>query len=103
MDMTCYCGHDCSKCKVYLATLSGDAAMREESLRFYKEQMNLDIPPERMLCHGGRSDEIMEACQGCPFAKCCKEKGIHSCAECTRQCKTFRWHVEKYVNQCNQL
>ena len=103
MDMICCCGHDCSKCKVYLATVLDDAALREESVRFYRDQLGRDVPPERMRCLGGRSGEVMELCRECPFTKCCREKGIHSCAQCTEQCGTFQWYSEIYVNRCNQI
>jgi len=104
MDMICYCGHDCSRCRVYLATITGDPALREESVRFYKTECNLDIPPEKMRCLGGRSSEIMEACKGCPFMKCCKERNLHACADCPEYpCETIAWYTEKYVNKCNQV
>jgi len=103
MDMICCCGHDCSKCRVYRATITNDDAMRDESVRFYKAQFNMDIPSEKMRCLGGRSEEIMEACLECPFKKCCEEKGLYTCSQCPQPCETFTGYAEKYINKYNQI
>jgi len=104
MDMTWNCGHDCSKCRVYRATLTDDAAMREESARFYKAALHMDIPLEKLRCFGGRSDAVMEASRGCPFRSCCKGKGLHACADCPEYpCQTLGWYMENYVNKANQV
>lgn len=34
----CYCGHDCSRCLTYLATVNNDNDLREKSQRFYKDE-----------------------------------------------------------------
>ena len=103
MDMICYCGHDCSKCLVYRATLADDETMRDESARFYKAEFNIDILPEKIRCFGGRSDEVMEACEPCPFRKCCRENQLHACSECLAPCERFGWYAEQYVNKYNQI
>jgi hypothetical protein len=96
----CYCGHDCSRCFTYLATVNDDAAMREESFRFYKWK----IPFEKIRCMGGRSGDIFEACRECPFMKCCKERGYDFCKECTDYpCETLAPFLEKYVNKVLQI
>jgi len=102
--LVCCCGHDCSRCLTFRATLADDAAMREKSARFYRTAMGMEIPPEKLRCLGGRSGEPMEACRGCPFLNCCKEKGLHACEECAHYpCKTLGWYMEKYVNKANQV
>jgi hypothetical protein len=96
----CYCGHDCSRCLVYLSTINDDAAMREESFQFY----NGKIPLEKIRCMGGRSDDIFEACLECPFMKCCEERGYYSCKECPEYpCETLAPFIEKNVNKVLQV
>ena len=102
--MVCYCGHDCSRCVTYLATLRDDDHLRELSRKFYKETFGQDIPLEKFNCFGGRSDHLFELCRGCPFRKCCKERDIKSCSLCPEYpCKPLKEYQEKYVNKCNQI
>ena len=101
--MECFCGHDCARCLTFRATVSGDEALRERSAAFYKADLGLDVPPEKLRCFGGRSDERMELCSSCPFMSCCKEKGLASCPECPEYpCETLGWYIKKYVNKVNQ-
>ncbi len=100
----CYCGHDCSRCVTYLATQADDDCLRERSQRFYKEQFEMEIPLEKLNCHGGRTDKIFEPCKDCPFRKCCIEKGFSSCKSCPEYpCNTLKNYQEKYVNKCNLI
>lgn len=102
--MPCYCGHDCAKCVTYLATKNNDDTLREQSRRFYQEEFGQDISLEKFNCSGGRSDDVFELCQACPFKKCCMEKNVESCSECPQYpCKTLSDYQAKYVNRCNQL
>ena len=38
------CGHDCSRCITYLATIKNDDTLRKQSQQFYKTMFGLDIP-----------------------------------------------------------
>jgi hypothetical protein len=100
----CYCGHDCSRCLTYLATVNNDNALRAASAKFYKDEFNIDIPLEKFRCMGGRSNEIFVGCKDCPYMKCCKERGYDSCTECAvYPCEELKWYQEKYVNKVNQI
>ena len=68
--MTCYCGHDCTRCITYLATVKNDDELRKQSQQFYKNEFGLDIPLSEIHCMGGRSDDIFKLCRGCPWMKC---------------------------------
>jgi hypothetical protein len=100
----CYCGHDCSRCLTYVATVNNDNALRAASAKFYNDEFNIDIPLEKLRCMGGRSDEIFEGCKDCPYMKCCGERGLYSCEECADYpCGELKWYQEKYVNKVNQI
>lgn len=102
--MPCYCGHDCAKCITYIATQRNDDKLREQSQRFYKEAFGLDIPPQKFNCEGGRSNNVFELCQGCPFVKCCKDRGVDACSKCPEYpCKEISDYQAKYVNKYNQI
>lgn len=100
----CYCGHDCSRCVTYIATQTDDDSLREQSQSFYKEQFRIDIPLGKFKCCGGRTDNVFELCQDCPFRKCCLERNISSCNLCPEYpCTKLRDYQMKYVNKCNQI
>lgn len=102
-EMTCFCGHDCSRCVTYLATAGDDDELRRQSKQFYENFFNRDISLCDFNCYGGRSGTVFSLCQECPFSKCCREKNIHSCNECEKQCEMFKDYQKKYVNKYNQL
>ena len=100
----CYCGHDCSRCLTYLATINNDENLRKQSQEFYKAEFGVDIPLEDIHCLGGRSDNRFYLCKECPFIKCCKEHNAKMCPECCDYpCEAIKDYQEKYVNKCNQI
>ncbi|MDD6800634.1 MAG: DUF3795 domain-containing protein [Firmicutes bacterium] len=100
----CCCGHDCSRCRTYLATVNHDDNLRKQSQKFYKDEFGMDIPLEAVHCLGGRSEEVFFLCKECPWVKCCKERGIDVCSDCEHYpCGSLKQYQEKYVNKCNQV
>lgn len=100
----CYCGHDCSRCVTYLATIYQDERLRQQAKDFYQTSMGREIPLDQIHCLGGRSDDIFFLCADCPWMQCCKEQGISSCSECSKYpCKPLADYEKKYVNKCNQF
>ena len=97
------CGHNCSRCKVYISTQTGDAAMRGEVIAFYKNIMNRNLSDAEIRCCGCGSDVMMAACAGCPFTKCCGEKEIESCLACPSPCDTYTIYRNRYVNKVLQV
>ena len=103
-NMTCFCGHDCSRCVTYQATIRNDDGLRCQSQQFNKDTFGYDIPLDDIHCLGGRSSDIFKLCLGCPWRKCCKDRGIHACSECDEYpCPPLIEYRDKYVNQCNQI
>ena len=104
MNFICFCGHDCSRCITYLATIKDDDGLRKQSQKFYKNEFGYDIPLSDIRCMGGHSENIFYLCHGCPWMKCCREHNINSCSECGEYpCKPLAEYQEKYVNKCNQI
>ncbi|MPN35791.1 hypothetical protein SDC9_183293 [bioreactor metagenome] len=102
--MLCFCDHDCLRCITYLATVKNDDELRKQSQQFYKNKFGLDILLFEIHCTGGHSEDILRLCRGCPWMKCCKEKGLSACSDCTEYpCKPLADYQEKYVNKCNQV
>lgn len=102
--MICYCGHDCSRCKTYIATINDDDIMRQEVIEFYKTTFQMDLKLNEINCLGGHSDTVMTACRECPWKSCAISKGIAHCTECdVYPCSPLAEYIEKYVNRYNQI
>lgn len=102
--LICHCGHDCSRCKTFIATLTNDNTLREEVISFYKTTFNTDTTQDELYCLSGNSDNIMRKCQECPWISCAKSKKVDSCSECHKYpCKSLAEYQHKYVNKYNQI
>lgn len=102
--LPCFCGHDCARCVTYLASRRDDDGFRRRAQAFYREAFGLAVPLAGCRCGGGRSQEVFALCRECPFALCCRERGIDACAACPEYpCPQLAAYQEKYVNRCNQV
>ncbi len=86
-----YCGLDCNKCPILIATASNDNLLREETAKAWSDlysnilsDMGIgNLKPEDINCNGCRSTScLFAASANCPIRKCCQEKGFITCASC---------------------
>jgi len=102
--MICFCGHDCSCCITYFATINDDNNLLFRAQQFYKNEFGFDIPLEDIQYLGGRSDRIFGLCLNCPWMKCCKGRAINFCSECEDYpCAPLMDYKDKFVNKCHQI
>ena len=82
--MIAYCGLDCLKCKAYLATVSDDQALREETAKLWSEWNNTVILPEQIDCEGCRRDGRKTVfCESlCGIRHCAIKNGVTTCGDC---------------------
>lgn len=73
-----YCGYDCNKCPVYLATFNQNLAKLKEILKNNDANKTIDD----LGCMGCKSGLINHMCDSCTVKKCCEDKNIESCGEC---------------------
>lgn len=100
----CFCGHDCARCVTRVATIRHDDALRAQAQAFYHDVFGLCVSLQALCCYGGRSQAVFCLARECPFAACCRKKGIHSCRDCADYpCAPLSDYQQKYVNRCNQI
>ncbi|MBR5222406.1 MAG: DUF3795 domain-containing protein [Clostridia bacterium] len=98
------CGHDCSRCKIYLATVHDDEQLRQESKQFYRDAFSADLPLHTFHCLGCRSEDVFALCRDCPFTVCADRHGVTHCADCAEYpCPALTEYQKTYVNRCNQI
>jgi hypothetical protein len=100
----CFCGHDCSRCFTYLATVNNSDELRLKAQKFYHDELGYDLPLKEIHCQGGRSSDLFKLCRGCPWMICCEERGLNACSECVEYpCRPLADYINKYVDKCNQM
>lgn len=79
-----YCGFDCGKCPIFIATENNDAALKIELANKFSTPERI-MEPAEIECTGCRSDlkSIHEFCSRCEFRLCAREKKLTCCGECS--------------------
>jgi len=90
-EMIAYCGLNCVKCPIYLATREKNTEkqkqMREQIARAIKEHYGWEIRAEEVndcdgcMVKGGR---LFSSCKNCQIRKCAAAKGLRNCAYCDK-------------------
>ena len=87
-----YCGINCAKCPVFIATANDDNELRQETAQEwngiygdYMETLGMqELKPQDMNCRGCKTEESrFLGCRSCPIRKCCRDKELTTCAACT--------------------
>ncbi len=73
-----YCGIDCAKCPIYIATKNNDEELRKKTA----EQFGMEA--EKLYCDmcNAEDGELFYWCAECPIRVCARERGFTTCAEC---------------------
>ena len=86
-----YCGLNCNKCPIFIATANDDDALRQKTAREWTdlfsgilESVGIEkLKPDDMNCHGCRSERShFFGCEKCTIRHCCQEKNLVTCAGC---------------------
>jgi predicted ATPase len=86
-----YCGLDCGQCPIYVATVTGDDALRRKAARewstvygdYLSERLGRrEFKIEEMSCGGCRSANLFVGCSVCKIRACAIARGLDSCARC---------------------
>ena len=90
--MIACCGLDCSKCDAYLATVTGDEKLFEQTAKKWSEWNGVEITPEQIRCEGclGSGAKSVFCGSICAVRKCATGKGLANCAGCPgwKNCET---------------
>lgn len=83
-NMVSCCGIMCEECPVYIATERDDDTMRKFLAHEYSSDSQVFYPKD-IVCHGCHtvSADHNKFGKSCCIRKCCKDKHVKICAECT--------------------
>jgi predicted nucleic acid binding AN1-type Zn finger protein len=89
-EMIAYCGQNCVKCRIYLATRETDLKkqrqMREQIASYITKHFGVETRLEDVTdCDGctTKDGKLFSECQNCQIRKCAREKGLENCAYCS--------------------
>lgn len=77
-----YCGFDCRKCPVYVATINCDENAKKSIAEKYSEG-GFSYTTADINCLGCKSSVVSpKFCGDCTIRRCAKTKGLAHCGEC---------------------
>ena len=79
-----YCGLDCEICEARIATVKGDAALRQKVAEDWSRLNGVAITPEMVLCEGCRMGGAKSAYCGslCHIRRCATGRQVNTCSDC---------------------
>ena len=79
-----YCGIDCSRCDVYIATINNDDELRAKTAEKWSELNRVTITPDMLNCVGCRCDGVKTyfCSDMCEIRKCAEAREYVSCCSC---------------------
>jgi hypothetical protein len=83
MHKSSYCGVNCEKCPVYIASTADDDGLRADVVRDWGTLYKREFKISDINCFGCKSDTLFGVCSKCDISVCNKNRGITSCADCT--------------------
>ena len=72
------CGLYCGVCGIYQATVTDNQNLKEKLAKVFGET------PDKINCHGCRSDTVYWYCSSCAIKNCVTEKGFEGCHQCDK-------------------
>jgi hypothetical protein len=92
-----YCGLDCKKCLLFIATANNDFELMERTAKewseLYAEYIGKnELEVEDYTCKGCRNEsDVFIGCSNCEIRSCCLENNFETCADCPeyKKCDTI--------------
>jgi len=82
-EMIAYCGLDCNKCNVLIATQKNDYEEKKKIAERWTKTLHVDFTPEDITCDGCKSERISGWCSKiCKVRPCAEERKVETCAHC---------------------
>ena len=81
-----YCGFDCAKCDVYVATVNNDDALRKKTASLWSDLNKTEILPQDINCLGCQSTGVKTRfCESmCQIRQCAIMESVNTCADCAK-------------------
>jgi hypothetical protein len=105
-EMIAVCGLECHKCDILKAT--DDRKIAQETVDWFKRELNQDVKLEEVRCMGCREDRAKHWSADCWILQCCvDQKGLEYCHQCAEfPCrKLIQWSKssERYREALDRL
>ena len=99
-----YCGNNCSKCEIYIATITNDMDLKEEIIKKALYFTGKKVDPSTIFCLGCKNEKSKhrnylspDGAFNCEILNCAKEKYVETCIDCPLfPCSKIKSFYEKY-------
>jgi hypothetical protein len=103
MHRSSYCGVNCEKCPVYIATMADDDSLRADTAKKWGAMYKREFKISEINCLGCKSGMLFGLCSQCDISLCNKNKNITNCADCPDfQCDRIKRFYE-YQKQITRV
>ena len=82
MHKSSYCGVNCEKCNVYIATLTSNDALKEKVIEEWGALYKRNFEKEDIVCMGCKSDTRFMLCSLCDIGTCNNKHNVTNCEDC---------------------
>lgn len=95
-----YCGIECNKCEIYLATVSNNMEkIRQIAKKYSDDKCQFTTEGIKCMGCGTASSKLSEMCMNCQIMKCAEDKQIETCAQCSEYPCSI---IDKYIDPSSQ-
>lgn len=99
-----YCGIDCLKCPVYIATITDNSELKHSVMQDWGKLYKREFTVEEIYCYGCRSEQLFILCSRCDIKPCNLKRGIEQCEQCcdypcSRIQRFYDWCQKHNINQ----
>jgi len=83
-EMIAFCGINCTRCPIYVATQKGDDSEKEKAAEECTVLFNTKVKPQDVSCDGclPTGMRLFKYCVGCAIRMCALERHVEDCAYC---------------------
>ncbi len=82
MTYLAYCGFDCTKCPIFIATKDNNKNELKNIKHRLEKNNHERMTIEQIKCKGCKSNIIYKYCKECKLRQCAVSKGVITCALC---------------------
>ena len=104
-EIIAYCGLDCSKCNVFIATQKNDLEEKKKIAERWTKGLHVDFKPEDVTCDGCKSERLSGWCTKiCKVRPCAENRKVETCAHCDDYaCEKLKEFISKEAEAKQKL
>lgn len=101
LELVGYCGNNCKKCQIYIATINNDEKLKRKIVERAEYYTGMRCDTDKIRCYGCRNPKSLRrkylGINYCAIRECGTKKDVLSCGHCAFfPCRTFLKFLSEY-------